>query len=92
MPKGVPRDTSVQHRILHRLTIARGQMDSVLAMVKRGEYCIDIIHQTQAIQAAMRKTDEIILKNHMETCVAAEIKKGNAKEVINEVLKVMEKK
>lgn len=67
-------------------------MDSVIAMIKRGEYCIDIIHQTQAIQAAMRKTDEIILKNHMETCVAEEIKKGNAKEVINEVLKVMEKK
>jgi CsoR family transcriptional regulator, copper-sensing transcriptional repressor len=92
MPKGVPRDTSIQHRILHRLTIARGQMDSVLTMVKRGDYCIDIIHQTQAIQAAMRKTDEIILKNHMETCVAEEIKKGNAKEVISEVLKVMEKK
>jgi CsoR family transcriptional regulator, copper-sensing transcriptional repressor len=92
MPKGIPRDVSVQHKIVHRLTIARGQMDTVLAMVKRGEYCIDIIHQTQAIQAALRKTDEIILKNHMETCVAEEIKKGNANEVIHEVLKVMEKK
>jgi CsoR family transcriptional regulator, copper-sensing transcriptional repressor len=92
MPKGVPRDTSIQHQILHRLHITRGQMESVLTMVKRGDYCIDIIHQSQAIQAAMRKTDEIILKNHMETCVASEIKKGNAKEVINEVLKVMEKK
>jgi len=92
MPKGVPRDTSIQHTIIHRLSIARGQMDTVLAMIKRGDYCIDIIHQSLAVQAAMRKTDEIILKNHMETCVAKEIKKGNAKEVINEVLKVMEKK
>lgn len=92
MPKGVPRDQSVQHAILHRMNIARGHLDRVLAMVKAGHYCIDVIHQSMAIQAALRSTDELMLKNHMETCVAAEIKKGNAREVIDEVMKVMEKK
>ena len=92
MPKGIPRDKSVEHKILHRMKIARGQLDSVIAMVKNGHYCIDVIHQSLAVQAALRQADELVLKNHMETCVAEEIRKGNAREVIDEVMKVMEKK
>jgi len=92
MPKGVPRDQSIQQKILHRLKIARGQLDSVIAMIEGGHYCIDVIHQSLAVQAALKQVDGLLLKNHMETCVAAEIKKGNADEVIAEVMKIMEKK
>ncbi|OGG24654.1 hypothetical protein A3A79_02205 [Candidatus Gottesmanbacteria bacterium RIFCSPLOWO2_01_FULL_43_11b] len=91
MPKGVPRHQSVQQTVLHRLKITRGHLDRVINMVEKGHYCIDVIHQSLAVQAALKATDEVILKNHMETCVAAEIKKGNATEVIDEVMKVMGK-
>ena len=89
MPKGVPRDQSVQHIILTRLKIARGHLDRVIAMVEDGHYCIDVIHQSLAVQAALKQIDELVLKNHMETCVAEEIRKGNSKEVIEEVMKVV---
>jgi DNA-binding FrmR family transcriptional regulator len=92
MPKGVPRDQSVQQKILHRFKIARGQLDSVITMVEKGQYCIDVIHQSIAVQSALKQADQVILKNHMQTCVAAEIKKGNTDEVIAEVMKIMEKK
>ena len=91
MPKGVPRDQSIQHTILHRMKIARGHLDRVIAMVETGHYCIDVIHQSMAVQAALKQTDELLLKNHMQTCVAEEIRKGNAEEVIDEVMKVMRK-
>lgn len=92
MPKGIPRNQSVQQKVLHRLKITRGHLERVITMVESGHYCIDVIHQSLAIQAALKATDELVLKNHMETCVAAEIKKGNAREVIDEVMRVMEKK
>lgn len=92
MPKGIPRDQSVQHTMLHRLKITRGQLDKVISMVEDGHYCIHIIHQSLAIQSALRQIDQIILKNHLQTCVADAIKHGNEKEVIEEVMKVMEKK
>lgn len=91
MPKGIPRDQSVQHTILHRMKIARGHLDRVIAMVEKGHYCIDVIHQSLAVQAALKSADELVLKNHMQTCVAEEIRKGNAEEVIDEVMKVMQK-
>lgn len=91
MPKGIPRNQSVQQKVLHRLKIARGHLDRVIAMVAEDAYCIDIIHQSIAVQAALRQIDQTILKNHMETCVAEEVKRGNAQEVIEEVMKVMGK-
>lgn len=91
MPKGTPRDQSTRHVLLHRLQIARGHLDKVISMVNDDSYCIDVIHQSLAVQSALKKIDQEILKNHMETCVASEIKKGNTKEVIDEVMKVMEK-
>lgn len=91
MPKGVPRDQSVQHAVLHRMKIARGHLDKVIDMVEHGHYCVDVIHQSLAVQSALKQIDQLVLKNHMETCVAEEIKKGNANEVIDEVMKVMEK-
>ncbi len=91
MPKGIPRDQSSQRAILHRLKIARGHLDKVIAMMETGAYCIDVIHQSLAVQAALKETDQVILKRHMETCVSDAIKKGQSKEVINEVMKVMER-
>jgi len=75
----------------HRLKIARGQMDKVISMVEKGEYCIDVIHQIQAVRAALKKTEEEVLDNHLKTCVVDQIKQGKTREVINEVMKVVER-
>lgn len=78
--------------IPHRLKIARGHLDKVIKMVESDEYCIDIIHQSLAVQAALKKIDKIILENHLKTCVAKAISEGRTNEVVNEVMKVMDKK
>lgn len=77
--------------IVHRLKIAKGHLEKVISMVEKDEYCIDVIHQSQAVQAALRKTDRVILDNHLKTCVADAIGKGKKDEVISEVMKVVEK-
>jgi DNA-binding FrmR family transcriptional regulator len=91
MPKGIPKDTSTKRTLLHRMKIVRGHLDRVITMVEQGCYCVDIIHQSLAVQASLKSIDQEILRRHMETCVAREIKKGNSKEVIEEVMKIMKK-
>ncbi len=92
MPKGVHRDISVQHAILHRLKICRGHLDKVIEMVKNGDYCIDVIHQSMAVQSAIKQADREILKHHLETCVTEEVRNGKADKVIAELVKVVEKR
>ena len=91
MPKGIPRDNTIKHQLLHRLKITAGHLDRVIKMVESGDYCIDVIHQSQAVQSALKQTDQVILKNHMQTCMADAIKNGKDGEVIEEVMRVIEK-
>ena len=79
-----PKDT--QERILHRLKIARGHLDKVIKMAENDEYCINVLHQSQAVQAALKETDGVILENHLRTCVSDSIKSGNQEEAIREVM------
>lgn len=84
-----PKDT--QERILHRLKIARGHLNKVIAMVEDNEYCIDTLHQSQAVQKAIKETDNLILENHLKTCVSDAITKGKKDEAISEIMQVFKK-
>ncbi len=86
------RPQNTQERILHRLKIARGQLDKVISMVEEDEYCIDILHQTQAIEAALKETDDVIMENHLKTCAADAIRNGRQEEAISEIMNVFQKK
>jgi CsoR family transcriptional regulator, copper-sensing transcriptional repressor len=88
------RATDSRNSIEHRLKIARGHLDKVLEMIKNDRYCIDILTQSQAVQAALRETDALILENHLKTCVAdAVVKNGGEKEkAVAEVVKVFKKR
>lgn len=92
MPKGIPRRQSTTQKISHRLHIARGHLDKVIAMVESGEYCIDIIHQSRAVQQALKKADMALLENHLDTCVADAIQKGEKQAALREVMQIFEKK
>lgn len=91
MPKGIPRNKSVNQKILHRMSIAQGQLTKVISMVRNGDYCIDIINQSSAVQAALKQTNQIILKNHLSTCAVDAAKKGHIESIIKEVISVMDK-
>jgi len=80
----------MKRSLLHRLKITRGHLNKVIEMVENDQYCIDVIHQSMAIQSALKTTNQVLLKNHLETCVTDAIKQGNAEEVIGEVMKVVE--
>jgi CsoR family transcriptional regulator, copper-sensing transcriptional repressor len=85
------RPKSTEEKILHRLKIARGHLEKVISMVEKDEYCIDIITQSLAVQGALKETDSLILKNHLNTCVVDDIKKGKTEKSIDEIMKVFRK-
>ncbi|KKQ67338.1 MAG: YvgZ [Candidatus Daviesbacteria bacterium GW2011_GWA2_38_24] len=84
-----PKDT--QERILHRLKITRGHLEKVMKMVENDEYCIDIIHQSQAVQKALKEIDNLILENHLKMCTADAIKDGRSEEAVEELMTIFKK-
>ena len=85
------RPQNTQERVIHRLKIAKGHLEKVIKMVEDQVYCIDVLHQSQAIQSALKEADNVLLENHLKTCAVDHIKKGKTKEAIEEVMEVFKK-
>ena len=88
------RATDSRNSVEHRLKIVRGHLEKVIQMVEKGDYCIDILTQSQAVQSALKNIDAIILENHLKTCVTDSVK-GTPEErdrAIAEVMKVFKEK
>ncbi len=76
---------------LHRLKIAEGHLRRVRRMVEEGAYCIDTIHQSRAIQQALKRFDAVVLEHHLQHCVKDQVRKGKAKDATRELLEVFER-
>lgn len=85
------RPKNTQERILHRLKIAKGHLQKILQMIEAGQYCIDVIHQSHAVQRALEEADSLLLENHLKTCVVDHIKNGEADASIKEIMNVFKK-
>jgi DNA-binding FrmR family transcriptional regulator len=59
--------------ILNRLKSTAGHLNGIITMVDQDRYCIDVIKQIQATQAALSKVSQLILDDHMHTCVTTAI-------------------
>lgn len=78
-------------RVIHRLKISLGHLQKTVRMVQEDTYCIDVIHQLQAVQRALKETGIVLMENHMKTCVASAIKRGNDSKVIQEIMLILKK-
>ena len=78
---------------LRRLKTIEGHLKGVIRMVEEDSYCIDVIRQIQAVDAALNKVSTQILENHLNSCVIDAIKSNNPKErekVLKEITEVFE--
>ena len=72
------------------LTIAKGQLDGIIRMIDEDRYCLDISDQLMATRALLKKTNNLILKNHIDNCVKNAILDGDDSK-IDEIIKALEK-
>lgn len=81
--------------IRRRLKSIEGHIRGIEKMVDEDAYCIDIVNQIQAVQAALNKVNSLVLDQHLHTCVTSAIRSDDVDErerVINEVLSVFNAK
>jgi DNA-binding FrmR family transcriptional regulator len=78
--------------ILRRLSIVEGQIRGLRELIVGGAYCIDVITQTSAVKQALCKVEDLLLEGHLSTCTIHQIKKGNERKAVEEILKVYQLK
>jgi DNA-binding FrmR family transcriptional regulator len=78
---------------LRRLRTIEGHLRGVIRMVEGDQYCIDVIRQIQAVEAALNKVSTQILENHLNSCVTTAIRSSHPRErerVLKEITEVFE--
>lgn len=77
-----------------RLKSVEGHIRGIEKMVDEGAYCIDVIQQIQAVQAALSKVSSTILEDHLNSCVITAIRGDEPAErerVLREIRDVFDK-
>lgn len=65
---------------INRLNRIAGQVRGVAQMIEDDRYCMDILHQMQAVKSALAKVESQVLKDHAAFCVAEAIASGDEDE------------
>ncbi len=79
-----------QKKALNLLKTARGQLNKTIDMLEDGRYCVDISTQILATQGLLKKSNLLILEQHMNHCVMEAFKSGNGQEKVSEVIKLLD--
>ena len=85
------RNLTEERDLLKRLNRIEGQIRGIKAMVEEERYCVDILNQVSAAQAALNSFSRVLLSNHIKTCVVDEIETGNGEEAVDELCKTIQK-
>lgn len=90
--RGYIMNTQTQQVVVKRLRRARGHLTKVIKMVENCDYCPDVLLQSSAVQAAIKKSDEIILNSHLHTCVVPKLGGKTDETTITELLEVFKRR
>lgn len=88
--KETERADALQSDLTKRLNRAIGQLNGVKDMIADNRYCGDVLVQLAAAESAVHRIAEIVLQDHMETCVVEQVRAGNV-EVVDEAMRLIKK-
>lgn len=73
---------------MRRLSRIRGQVEGIRKMVEEERYCPDVLQQFDAVHSALRSTQKVLLRNHLEGCATRAIEEGGegAEQVREEIV------
>jgi len=75
-------------KVIRRLKLIEGQVRGLQKMVDGDTYCIDVITQTSAVKQGLSNVEDLLLENHLGSCILDQIKSGQTDKAKEEILKV----
>ncbi|MDE6701383.1 MAG: metal-sensing transcriptional repressor [Acetatifactor sp.] len=88
--KSTPRRPEDLKALKNRLSRMQGQLTGIGRMLDENRYCGDILIQIGAVESALQAFGNLILKEHMETCVLEKIRQGDTN-VMAETMELIER-
>ena len=88
--QGLHLDPAVREDARRRLRSIRGHVEGILKMLEDEQvYCVDALKQVKAVQGALDKVGGLVLKSHLQNHVATAAQRGDAGDLVEELLEVL---
>lgn len=84
------RDEKEKEELVKRLNRIEGQVRGIKSMVQEDRYCVDILTQVSAVQAALNSFNKELLSRHIKSCVADDIREGS-EDAVDELCELLKK-
>lgn len=78
-------------QVQNRLRRVEGQVRGLQKMVDEEQYCVDIITQSSAVRSALSAVEDLMLENHLSEHVIHQMKQGQEKKAIREIISIFYK-
>lgn len=77
-----------KQKLIRRLKIIEGQVRGLQEMLLNKAYCIDVITQTSAVKQGLSNVEDLLLENHLGSCILRQVESGQTAKAKAEILKV----
>jgi DNA-binding FrmR family transcriptional regulator len=85
-----PKQKKSAEQVTQLLKTAEGQLRAILSMYDDHRYCVDITKQILALQALLKKANNLILNDHIQSCVNDAIDNQQPQAKLKELAQIME--
>ncbi len=73
-----------------RLKGVRGHVEGVLRMLEDPDvYCVDVLKQVSAVQGALRKVSDAVLRAHVRDHVVTAAQRGDTDRIVEELMEAL---
>jgi CsoR family transcriptional regulator, copper-sensing transcriptional repressor len=83
-------DQRQKEKVSARLRRIEGQVAGIRKMVEEDRYCVDILTQTSAVVSALRGVEDLVMQNHLNTCVVDAIRSEDETDKEQKLQEVMD--
>jgi CsoR family transcriptional regulator, copper-sensing transcriptional repressor len=92
-PECLRLEASVREDAIRRLKSVRGHVDGVLRMLGDPDvYCVDVLKQMSAVQGALRKVSDAVLRSHVRDHVVTAASRGDTEHIVDELMEALKYK
>lgn len=87
-------DEDAKKKIDARMRRIAGQVAGVQRMIDEDRYCVDVMLQIAAVRSALGRVGQMVLAQHVDTCVSTALKGDDPKErkaKIEELMEIFDK-
>lgn len=87
---GLHLDPAAREDARRRLLSIRGHVEGILRMLEEESiYCVDILKQVKAVNGALDKVGDLVLRSHLKDHVVTAHERGDVADIVDELMEVL---